>query len=106
MNLTIGSNVWDELPKNSNGEEDWSLSSDGGNYAFGHRDVLVNGKKVGQLKTTSSGISFCEVTGTFTKTEVVCIRETGHKVCVDRDFLEDEYQSYISAQEFLSMLNW
>jgi hypothetical protein len=102
MNLNISENVWDEVPTNSQGQEDWSMANNGGNYAFGHRNVLVGGKKVGELQTTSSEFPYCEVTGTFTQTEVVEIRETGQRVHIDRDIYADQY---ISAQDFINLLN-
>ena len=101
MKLQISENVWDEVPTNSNGEEDWTLSSNGGNYAFGHRDVLMNGNLVGSLQTTSSGFDYCEITGNFTKTETVEIIGTEERVNIDRNIWDEPY---IGVDDFLELL--
>jgi len=101
MNFEIKENVWDEIPTNSNGEEDWSMANNGGNYAFGHRDVMLNSEKVGELQTTSSGFPFCEITGCFTQTETVEIKETGHRIHINRDIYDEQY---INLHDFMSLL--
>lgn len=101
VNLDFSETIWTDIPKNSNGEEDWSLACNGGNYGFGYKNVILNGEKIGELQITSSEFPYCEVTGSFTKTNTVEVEETGHIVCVSIDVYN---QSYISVKDFIDLL--
>lgn len=108
--VTVKENVWDYVPTNSNGEEDWAMSRDGGNYAFGHKDVVLNGKTIGQLETTSASFDFCQLCGRFTETIVVEVKGTDisfeieresykGKVCNPYEITVDEFVSYFHNDE-------
>ena len=86
---------------------DCSKSNNGGDYAFGVREVFQNGQKIAVLQWYSGEFSRCEITGQFTRTLPV-ILEGGHTIQVSeheaRYFEQDEEGELIlSIEEFKNL---
>lgn len=77
MEITISDAIITQKPKCPN----WSKSNNGGDYAFGVREVFADNKKIGALQWYSGESDRCQITGQFTKTMGV-ILEGGHTIRV------------------------
>ena len=98
--------VWDTIPVRD-GVEGWSMSSNGGNYAFGHRDVYLNGKKVGELAETSSGIPYCQISKGFEQdAQVFEIEGTNLRFTASPKYIgmEDDTMGVITVDDFLAAI--
>ena len=94
--LKLGKYVIDQESK------DFSCSTNGGEYEFGHHPVLNQGVEVGRLWGTSSSFDYCEIRGTFTKTKKVDVKRANIIFFVDAQMgIADR----ITEVEFIDLLN-
>lgn len=93
---------WTHTPKNSSGEEDWSMANNGGNYAFGQRIVKVDGEPIGLLHRTSAEFDYCEITGDFTSCELIEVEGTNVRFYASKSLHLDEY---ITPEEFIQLIS-
>lgn len=93
---------WTHTPKNSSGEEDWSMANNGGNYAFGQRIVKVDGKPIGLLHRTSAEFDYCEITGDFTSCELIEVEGTNVRFYASKSL---GLEKCITQEEFIHLIS-
>ena len=92
--ITIGEYVIDVEP------EDYSLSSNGGDYEFGHNCVSVNGQPIGRLYSSSMGFQYCQISDSAQHTHRVYVKGTSIIFDAQPSICDDE----ISIHQFINLL--
>lgn len=105
--IEIGKKKWTHTPTNSDGEEDWSLSCNGGNYGFFEQSVIVDGQEVGVLFGTTAEFDYCEITGNFTRTVAVRVPDgKGEDIVFEMNIDNAPENWEMTQEEFISMFRF